>query len=286
MKLNKETYQYLVAGLPELMLDDKKLSLGMYAFQEELENNLDSSDWQLAQLLFLTHDNKNVLNMLEEKQEDFDELGIFSKEAMDEMLASKDLQVFEEMPLSFEDYMCHFIACFKQAQDIFPQMNWEDQLVNYYYQFAQKKGNKFLKNWLQFDLNMRNLQAALNARKHQKDVAQKVADLSEFANYLLHSKAKDFNLSAEHAWVDTVIALYEESNLLNREHEIDKIRWEMLDELTVFNYFSIEMVMAYLIKLDMVERWINLDKEKGEAMFNRLIDELQNSYEFPKEFSI
>ena len=36
----------------------------------------------------------------------------------------------------------------------------------------------------------------------------------------------------------------------------------------------------------MAERWFNLDKEKGQQIFNQLLVELQSNFEFPEEFAI
>ena len=39
-----------------------------------------------------------------------------------------------------------------------------------------------------------------------------------------------------------------------------------------------------MIKLLIVDRWKKLDKETGEGLFARLLDDLKASYEFPSEF--
>ena len=286
MRLSKEIYQYLVAGLPEIMLDDKKLSMGSIAFKEEIMSNLSNSDIELAEMIYLQHDANNLLNLLLEEDKEFDELGNFSKEELQEWISSKNIETSEEMPKTKSSFLKNFIARYKEESKIYPNLNWEDQLVYYLHDFCAISNNRFLKEWFRFDLKIRSLEAAITARKYKVPLTKKIYNNSDFAFSLINSKAKDFGLTAEYPWTDTVIAIYEETDLLNREYQLDKMRWEMLDDFTTFNYFSIEVVLAYLFKLNMVNRWMKLDKQKGQQMFDHLIEELQNSYEFPKEFDI
>ena len=45
-------------------------------------------------------------------------------------------------------------------------------------------------------------------------------------------------------------------------------------ELSSFDYFDINAVMAYLVKVNLVARWSMLDPERGRAMFEQLIADL------------
>ncbi len=52
-----------------------------------------------------------------------------------------------------------------------------------------------------------------------------------------------------------------------REKKVDLLKWEWLEEHTFFKPFDIESVFAYLLKLEMIERWVMLDKATGEKDF-------------------
>ena len=41
---------------------------------------------------------------------------------------------------------------------------------------------------------------------------------------------------------------------------------------------------VFLMKLEMIERWISLDKEKGNEMFRQLIGQLKDEVQIPQEF--
>ena len=56
-----------------------------------------------------------------------------------------------------------------------------------------------------------------------------------------------------------------------REKKIDLLKWNWLEENTFFKTFDIESVFAYLLKLEMIERWVTLDKDAGEKTFRSLV---------------
>ena len=38
------------------------------------------------------------------------------------------------------------------------------------------------------------------------------------------------------------------------------------------------------MQLEMIERWISLDKEKGNELFRKMIQDLKNEVQIPEEF--
>jgi hypothetical protein len=66
----------------------------------------------------------------------------------------------------------------------------------------------------------------------------------------------------------------EETDLMEKEHKIDHLRWTWIDETNFFNYFTIEQVIGYLFKLQMMERWITLNEDSGRQMFKEIMTEL------------
>jgi hypothetical protein len=71
-----------------------------------------------------------------------------------------------------------------------------------------------------------------------------------------------------------IVAVNDEQNLLEKERKIDLIRWNEAGELVTFDYFDINAVMAYLVKVNMVARWSVLDVRHGREMFERLLADL------------
>ena len=52
---------------------------------------------------------------------------------------------------------------------------------------------------------------------------------------------------------------------LEREIGLDRLRWSLLDDLARFDPFGLPAVVAYAVKLRLVERWSSLTVEQGRA---------------------
>ena len=53
---------------------------------------------------------------------------------------------------------------------------------------------------------------------------------------------------------------------LERELGLDQLRWSLLDDLSRFDPFGLPAVIAYALKLKLVERWSALTVEQGRAV--------------------
>ena len=62
------------------------------------------------------------------------------------------------------------------------------------------------------------------------------------------------------------------------------LRWNWLEENSFFNFFTVEKLFSFMVRLGMVERWTTLDKEKGQQLFRELIGTLKDQTEVPAEF--
>ena len=71
-----------------------------------------------------------------------------------------------------------------------------------------------------------------------------------------------------------IAAVNEEANLLEKEHKLDLIRWNEAVELASFDYFDINAVLSYLVRVNIVARWTRLSERTGREMFARLLDGL------------
>jgi hypothetical protein len=126
----------------------------------------------------------------------------------------------------------------------------------------------------------------LNGRKFDIPFENALVGGDEVVLALKKSRTRDFGLSAEISDIEHLIQIFETENLLDRELKLDTHKWHHMDEITFFNYFSVEKVIAFILKLLIVERWMELDAEKGKEMFNQLLKELESGFQFPEEFTL
>ncbi|MGB4204219.1 MAG: DUF2764 family protein [Bacteroidales bacterium] len=275
--MHRRNYYYLVAGMPDIVLEQSKLSVTLSEFKEELKVNLHPADYKLVELLFLEADNNNVLNIITQNVGKFDNSGRFSFDELEEEIKE---------PKNLPAYLKTFITSYKANLPIEAEMSWEDQLATLYYEYLFKVDNKFLRDWFELECNIRNILAGFTARRHKIPVENLLVGNNFINNAIRKSNAKDFGLLDEFIYMEKLMQINEYANLLERERAIDQLKWNYLDEQNTFRYFSIEVILAFIIKMKMVERWLKLDKKTGEEMFRKLVKDLENSYKFSKEFNV
>ena len=275
-------YYYLVAGLPELTLEDSKLSYTVADFKAELYPDLSDEDKKLIDLFYLKFDNANVLKLLKDKDAAIDLRGNYSAEELVEFISS--LKEGDEIADAvFPSYLSTFIFEYfnATAEDDFL---YEDRLAALYYEYAMKCKNKFVSSWFAFNLTMNNILVALTARKFKMDIAPLIVGDTEVCEALRTSGARDFGLTGEVDFLDQLVKISETEELVEREKKIDQLRWDWMEEATFFNYFTVERLFVFLLQLEMIERWISLDKEKGNQLFRSIIATLKDEVQIPAEF--
>lgn len=275
-------YYYLVAGLPEVSLEDSKLSYTVADFKTEIYPGLSASDQKLIDLFYLKFDNANVLKLLKDRDASIDIRGNFSADELVEYIAVLK-EGGEISPKEFPSYLSVFISDYLNTS-VEDTISQEDRLAALYYEYAMKCGNKFVSSWFEFNLDINNILVAFTSRKYKWDVAANVVGNTEVCEALRTSNARDFGLSGEVDVFESLVKISETVELVEREKKLDTLRWEWMEDAVFFDYFTIERVFAFLLKLEMTERWIALDKEKGNLLFRSIIESLKNEVQIPAEF--
>lgn len=280
-------HYYLVAGLPDVFFDDKKLSVSTAEYRAYLSEHLTEKEMVLIKLHFWQFDHQNILNKLKNSEEAILPLGNLSADMLDELMAASKDGSYESLSFSIPDYIVSFIDAYKADTAIYSGKSWDLQLTELYYNYLSGIENTFIKDWYLFELKLSNVLTAFNCRKNDIEIENQIIGKLELNDKLIKSSARDFGLdSDELPSASLVFKALETIDLLEQEKKIDLMRWELLDESSFFHYFSIEKLFVFLIKLSIAERWIGLDKTKGLELFKELLNSLETSYEFPAEFSL
>ena len=275
-------YYCLVAGLPDLIMEDRKLAFSSLSFRELLQQDVHPQDFKLVSLFYLPFDHLNILSRLYNKEPVFDNRGNFLQEEIEELTDKKTFETAEGF--NIPEYILEFVEEYFREEEKPSKIEAERTLTENYYNHLLNTGNNFMNDYVRHELNLRNILTALNGRKFDLDVSADIIGDSDIEQALKKSRTRDFGLANDVDNLEAIIQLHEIPNLLERELKTDTMRWHFLDEATFFSYFTIEKVLAFVIKVFIVERWISLDEEKGKELFKQLITDLEKSYEFPEEF--
>lgn len=284
--MNKKNYHCLVAGLPDLIPDDKKRYFSSAELRDYLQDELRPADFELVKLYYLPFDHENLLNLLFVDEEfQWDERGNYSRKAFEQLADKKQL---ENVNFSlFPPYFRRFVLLFHDEEVQFTRAGAMKFLTEDWYKFIFGSKNEFVKTFGEYKRNIVNIMLALNGRKHNIPFEDAIIGNDEIARMLKTNRSRDFGLTDdEFNDIENILQLYEIENLLERELKLDNYTWQFIDEITFFNYFTIERILGFVQKLFIAERWLELDKEKGQHIFKKLLEELESNFEFPEEFSI
>ena len=275
-------YYYLIAGLPDLKIEDNKLTFSISRFKEDVRPQLSRTDRRLFDKFYNKFDNQNLLNYLKDKETaKFDERGSITKDELEEcmrpvMIREDEYRPNDKFPLPyFKTFMAEYNEALAAETVVMDSAKWENRLAGLYYEWAMKCGRKLIADWFEFNLNINNIMAAYNCRKYKMDI--EVLGNNPVAEALKTSKQRDFGLTEIIEDFDLIQRIAEETDLYEREKKLDLLKWQWLDEHTFFKYFSVEVVFAYQIKLEIIERWISLDPVEGEKLFRDMINNLKDS---------
>lgn len=248
-----------------------------------LEEALAPNDLNLLNSYFLSYDNDNLFRVLEKKEQELHRTGILSIDEIGELIG----QVKEGNTIDNKNIPAYFETVVKAwINDEIPEQfkTLEDLISTLYTDYGLEVKNSLIAGWFEMNLNIGNILSALFARKYGIDVSQVVVGNNQIAQLIReNSNARDFGISHELDYYETIQRIFEEPDIYERERKIDKFRWDWLEDHTIFDYFNIEYIFAYLCKIKILERWVNLNAEEGERVFREMITQLKNEIQKPAD---
>ena len=266
-------YYYLVAGLREWTLESDTKGFNVREIVDEILAELTKRDREAVSLLYAYYDCENII-AYRAKRERHNELGNLSREQVAQMFAERD---YSSLSANVAKVVKYFNASDDEERDEDNVINdtFEHALFEAYYRDLAESKCSFLKAWGEFDRNLRNISAALAAREAGRAVADVVVGGGEVVEQLKSSSAADFGLRGELQYIDAVIsAVSDEKNIVEKERKIDKVREEQAWEIASFDFFNINFILSYLVRVNIIARWMLLLPEAGREMLNRLMRDL------------
>lgn len=277
-----KNYYYLIAGMPDVGMDDAKTVCSMEQFREEYYPELAAADRKLTDLLWLEQDNRNLLALLADRNAVIGQEGLYSADELLEIIRSA--REDEKWNSDYPTYLRDFIRTYyTESTEAGPMA--ADVLSSYYYKYAMQADNRFVSRWFGFNLDLNNILTAMTARKYKLPVDQAVVGDGEVAEALRTNNSRDFGLAGTFDRMEEIQHIAETGNLVEREHKIDALRWNWLDDESFFDYFGVEKLFAFLVKNQIVARWLNLDAEVGNEMLRSMVAEMKH-VNVPEEFGV
>ncbi|KAB2814917.1 MAG: DUF2764 family protein, partial [Paludibacter sp.] len=240
-------YYCLVAGLPDLRMDDTKGLAEPGELIAEITPQLGADDRRLLRLLRAGYDNRNFLRYLHDKDARLDPAGELTQDDWAQLVKLMD-ENDHPSDARLLPYWVDYYRLNPEDEIDAKGITREDYMSGLYYNYAMKADNRFLQQWFEFNLNLNNLLIAILCRKYEMDASKAVIGSNEIASILRTTHSRDFGIAGMFDQLELVMRLAEEPNLLEREKKLDALRWNWLEEHTFFNYFTVEKVLAFVLK--------------------------------------
>lgn len=134
-----------------------------------------------------------------------------------------------------------------------------------FYLEAQKSRNRFIREFFALDLGVRNAKVEYLNRSLGRPEGTDVVN---------PDPEKDLPEFDQEPEVDAIL---ETDDILGRERALDKFYWKSADALTVLDVFDLDLILAFVVKLKQVERWLKLDEATGRELFRKLVKEIKEN---------
>ena len=146
-----------------------------------------------------------------------------------------------------------------------------ENLTPDFYAEALASGNGFIREWFRFDLCVRNTKVRYLNRELGRESGKDVIGLGGDDGI-----AREGSLEFEEE--GRLGQILDGSDILAREKGIDDLYWAKADELTTFHYFDLTVILGFIVKLKIIDRWMKLDEATGREMFRELVDEVRGTF--------
>ena len=272
MNMSNQQYFYIISGLPNLSLQDVQLPFSAKTFLEDLKNKMDKKDFKLVSILYYARDNSNLLSVLFNKNNISQPEGCYSLQ---------ELKKGIERNFLLPDYMNAFIASFKENKNLYEEVIWEAKLTEEYFRTVTKTENDFLNQWMEFELNLKNMLLLMSNRKQALPFSEIIINANEVSALMKENSLADFSTQPAIDFMNEVVKIIETENLIELEKKIDALRWKKLEEMSFFDYFTVEAILSFIIKLMIIERWATLKQGKEKVFLTPILDELIEKFRMP-----
>lgn len=253
-------YYYVGTILPPLSLDSQP-EIPFEKLETLLRDNLSECDFEKTLALRKFYDIVNLRALW--REEEFDSRGQISDYEMREALISQSY---------FPPYVFAFIERYPKIKD---RLHHFPYLLSKAFSESESDKDPFLREYLSFEREVRLVMTAFRAKRMGRDlnVEFQYEDPDEdlIAQLLAQQDANVYEPPEKYKDLKLIFDKHGDDPMALQK-AIDQYRFDKTDQLVdMADTFSIERILAYLVQFMIVEKWSEIDKEKGTQIVDRII---------------
>ena len=269
---------FTIAALPDLTWESP-LPFTTIEMLEEYKVQFEPLKDGISDILLL-NDVKNLELILRQRTEKVDEK--YKANMMDgtvefykaRFVEPEELEAFINDPFmnrpadTYPEFMVDYFERYKTDDDRFSHI---EELYIAYFGYMQSREDGFLRYYGRIASVMRTALSAARILHMGKDLETYLKGDSYIVQTILENKtSSDFGLHNIFPEIGEVMALLDKEPK-ELEHDLDRIRFELMKQVGQETPFADHIIYAYIIGLQVRNRWNTLDKARGELILDNII---------------
>ncbi|MFC1745742.1 DUF2764 family protein [Candidatus Riflebacteria bacterium] len=264
-------YYFLVTALPELNMGEPPPFSGM-EFLTDWNIELAPLENPIAEIIQF-NDLMNLNLLIKRKKTEalrssevegaLPELSLFTPCKNTE----EELEEYLDKPDEAPPFVEEFLNKYKESEERLK--NFEKVYLDYF-QSLEGSSSIFVRTYANFEFTLRTIVSAFRARRDDLNLEWILTGKDEIVELILENRsAADFGLKNYFPQVTQVVECFEKSPSV-RDKGLDYIRFEFLSDVGPADPFEEDWVLAYFLRLLILERWHKLDEQKGTEKITQI----------------
>lgn len=253
-------YYFVGTLLPDLKIGQVP-ELSFKQLDRLLRDNLQPVDYKCAVQLRLYYSIENLRALWRGEALDIYGYGQHALEA--------SLLDIESQPTYLRDFL-------EQYPSTEARLRFFPDLLAKYFREESAQASGFVAKYLRFEHKLRLIQTAFRAKKLNRDLTVELQfeePGEEFFQQLLAQKDnKKFVAPNGFVQLQTILEEYYDAPI-ELYKALSDYRFEKVEEFVNGGVFSLNRILAYMVQLITVERWLELDREEGSKLVDQYIKE-------------
>lgn len=254
-------YYFLGTLLPDLSLDQPP-EISFRELKQLLHDNLSDRDYEKACVIRNFYDMCNLRFYW--KGEPLDPLGNLNENTLEEALVTRTV---------FPPYVFQFADKYENNEE---KARHFPELLSTFFQNEIAQAHGAFKVYLTLERDLRLILLAFRAKKLGRDVVKELQyenpEDEIVAQILAQKDAQAYEPPEKYADLRPILAQYYD-HPLELQKALAEYRLNKIEEILVKDPFSINRILAYLVELIIVEKWQQLDKQKGLEIVQSMLKE-------------
>lgn len=157
----------------------------------------------------------------------------------------------------------------------------DEEMVGRYRRMQAHISHPDLRSFFEFSVDERTIMAALRRRRRGLPAPSPTErwGVGRYVRFIENNWDHPyFKLNAVYPWIPQAYNYLEQSQTPALERLLMNVLWDHVDRSVQPYDFSFRAVLVYIMKWDMVDRWLSYDVGKAETRFEELVAEVMNAH--------